>query len=229
MGAESPHLNAKPIAPITASNIYIPSLPETFEIPAKPYNYVFPVASTALLMIDMQRDLLQTTCIGELQPASGEAARDFISRCKSLLEVFRLRGLPVFHTREGYSPDLSDCPSSKLDRPSAPSSKGRYKVAGDNGIKGRFLIRGEDGHSLVDGCAAMEWEVVIDKAGKGAFWNTTLHEQLLARGITHLVVGGVAIESSVAATIREANDRGFECCKLQTSVTPYIWKPIQKS
>lgn len=189
--------------------------PVTLTVPAKPYAYTFPIASTALLMIDMQRDFLCPSGFGDLQSGSNlKAVQEIISSCNKLLELFRLAGLPVFHTREGHLPDLSDCPSSKLVRQAAaPDSEQHSNVIGDRGKLGRLLVRGEYGHDLIDECSAKPWEVVIDKPGKGAFWNTTLHEQLLAWGITHLIVGGVTTECCVTTTVREANDRGFECCK----------------
>lgn len=195
---------------------------EVFKIPAKPYDYVFPVGSTALLMIDMQRDFLLPSGFGELQSGTDlGAVQDIVSNCERFLKFWRLLGLPVFHTREGHLPDLSDCPSSKLVRQAAAASGERSSVIGDSGAMGRFLVRGEYGHDLVDECRAKPWEVVIDKTGKGAFWNTTLHEQLLAWGITHLIIGGVTTECCVTTTVREANDRGFECCKLQTLFASY--------
>lgn len=191
------------------------SIPETFTIPAKPYDYVFPTASTALLMTDMQRDFLLCSSSGELKSGSElQATQEIVSHYKSLLDTVRLLGIPVFHTREGHLPDLSDCPSSKLVRQAAAPDSGKHgKVIGDQWAMGRFLIRGEHGHDLESTCRAKPWEVVIDKAGKGAFWNTTLHEELLAWGITHLIVAGATTECCVTTTVREANDRGFECCK----------------
>lgn len=191
------------------------SIPETFTIPAKPYDYVLPTASTALLMTDMQRDFLLCSSSGELKSSSElRTTQEFVSHYKGLLDAVRLLGIPVFHTREGHLPDLSDCPSSKLVRQAAASDTGEHVNAiGDRWAMGRFLIRGEYGHDLESTCRAKPWEVVIDKAGKGAFWNTTLHEELLAWGITHLVIAGVTTECCVTTTVREANDRGFECCR----------------
>lgn len=190
-------------------------LPATLTIPAKPYAYTFPAAATALLMIDMQRDFLSRAGFGDLQSGANLAAvGEIVPQCHSLLQAFRALGLPVFHTREGHLPDLADCPSSKLVRQAAaPESAQHSKVIGDRGEMGRLLVRGEYGHDLVDLCRAKPGEVVVDKPGKGAFWRTPLHEQLLAWGVTHLIVGGVTTECCVTTTVREANDRGFECCK----------------
>lgn len=190
--------------------------PETITVAAKPYGYTFPTASTALLMIDMQRDFLLPDGFGDLQSGSNlTAVKSIIPKCAELLETFRMLDLPIFHTREGHLPDLSDCPSSKTVRQAATPGTGHSSVIGDAGKMGALLVRGEYGHDLVDDCKAKPWEIVIDKPGKGAFWNTTLHEQLIAWGITHLIVGGVTTECCVTTTVREANDRGFECCKLE--------------
>lgn len=194
------------------------SFPETFRLPAKPHDYIFPAASTALLMIDMQRIFLLPSGFGVPQSGSDlGAVQDVMSRIKRLLEGCRQLGLPVLHTREGHLPKLLDCPSSKLIRQAmALDSGGSKNAIRNSGAKGRSLVRGEYGHDMVDDCGAKPWEVVIDKAGKGAFWNTSLHEELLAWGITHLIVGGVTTEYCVTTTVREANDRGFECCKWRT-------------
>ena len=189
-------------------------LPSMLTIPAKPYSYSFPPRHTALLVIDMQRDFLLPGGFGDIQGGSLEAVQASIAPTKRLLNAFRQANMTVFHTREGHKPDLSDCPSSKLTRQSAaPENTQHSKVIGDMGEMGRLLVRGEHGHDLVDELQPLSREVIIDKPGKGAFWNTTLLARLKARAITHLVVAGVTTECCFATTIREANDRGFECCE----------------
>ena len=189
-------------------------LPAMITIDAKPYPYSFPRRQTALLVIDMQRDFLLPNGFGEIQGGSLEAVQGSISPVKKLLNACRYAGLPVFHTREGHKPDLSDCPSSKLIRQNgSPNNKQHLKVIGDTGDMGRLLIRGERGHDIVNELQPLPSEVVIDKPGKGAFWNTKLMEKLKARGITHIIICGVTTECCFATTLREANDRGFECCK----------------
>jgi nicotinamidase-related amidase len=189
-------------------------LPATITVPAKPYPYTYPPQHTALLLIDMQRDFLLPSGFGHIQGGDLSAVQASIEPAKQLLNLFRGAGMHVFHTREGHKPDLSDCPSSKLIRQAAhPENKQHGLVIGDKGEMGRLLVRGEYGHDFVDELAPIPGEVVIDKPGKGAFWNTRLMELLKARAITHLVVGGVTTECCFAGTIREANDRGFECCK----------------
>ena len=189
-------------------------LPSVVAVPAKPYAFEFQLDRTALLVIDMQRDFLLDGGFGHIQGGNLEAVQASIAPTRRLLETCRLAGLAVFHTREGHKPDLSDCPSSKLVRQAtAPGNSQHAKVIGDKGQMGRLLIRGEYGHDIVDELQPRPNEVVIDKPGKGAFWNTRLMEKLVARGITHLIVSGVTTECCFATTIREANDRGFECCK----------------
>lgn len=163
-------------------------LPETFTISAKPYAYTFPVGSTALLLIDLQRDFLLPSGFGDIQSGTNLAAvTDSIPHCVRILQAFRDLNLPVFHTREGHLPDLSDCPSAKLTRQANAPGSNHVKVIGDKGPLGRLLVRGEHGHDIIDECRPRLGEVVVDKPGKGAFWNTSLMEELVGWGITHLV------------------------------------------
>ena len=188
-------------------------LDSTAVVPAKPYDFTFPLAKTALLVIDMQRDFLLDSGFGHIQGGSLEAVQASIAPTQRLLNTCRRAGLAIFHTREGHKPDLSDCPSSKLLRQAAaPGNRQHIKVIGDVGDMGRLLIRGEYGHDIVDDLQPLSREVVIDKPGKGAFWNTILLHKLKAKAISHLIVCGVTSECCFATTIREANDRGFECC-----------------
>lgn len=193
-------------------------LPATLSVPAQPYEFTFPTRHTALLLIDMQRDFLLESGFGDVQGGDLSMVQASIVPTIRLLDLFRGAGMQVFHTREGHTPDLSDCPSSKLIRQAAaPMNKQHGLIIGDQGKMGRLLIQGEYGHDLVDELQPWPREEVIDKPGKGAFWNTRLMEKLKARAITHLVVAGVTTECCFATTIREANDRGFECCELSVS------------
>ena len=192
-------------------------LPELLTIEAKPYAFPFPPKHTALLVIDMQRDFLLPTGFGDIQGGNLEAVQASIAPTKKLLQICRAAGLTIFHTREGHKPDMSDCPSSKLIRQaSAPENRQHFMVIGDKGEMGRLLVQGEYGHDIVDELKPLPGEVVIDKPGKGAFWNTEIMHKLKAYGITHILVSGVTTECCFATSIREANDRGFECCKLST-------------
>lgn len=191
-------------------------------IEAKPYPFSFPLKHTALLVIDMQRDFICAGGFGEIQGGNLEAVQASIAPTKQLLEACRSAGLQILHTREGQVPSLADCPSSKLIRQAAaPGNSQHMKVIGDKGEMGRLLVRGEYGHDIVNELQPLSSEVIIDKPGKGAFWNTPLLHKLKARGITHLLVSGVTTECCFATTIREANDRGFECCGITQSTAGY--------
>jgi nicotinamidase-related amidase len=133
-----------------------------------------------------------------------------------VLATTRSAGMTVVHTREGHLPDLSDCPSAKLNR-GEPSLR-----IGDPGPKGRILIRGEYGHDICDELAPVDGELVIDKPGKGSFYATGLDELLRAKGIGSLIVTGVTTEVCVHTTVREANDRGYECLVLADCVGSYF-------
>lgn len=195
---------------------------------AQPYPFTFPVKNTALLIIDMQRDFLSAGGFGEIQGGNLEDVQASIDPTSALLEACRAAGLIIFHTREGHLPDLSDCPSSKLIRQAAASDNTQHtKIIGDKGKLGRLLVRGEYGHDIVDKLQPIPGEVVIDKPGKGSFWNTSIMHKLKARAITHLLVSGVTTECCFSTSIREANDRGFECCGIVQTTAGY--KPSFKT
>lgn len=181
---------------------------------AKPYDFSFPLKHTALLVIDMQRDFLLPGGFGDIQGGNLDAVQASIKPTKTLLSLCRGLGLKIFHTREGHKPDLSDCPTSKLYRQkNAPGNEQHSMVIGDNGQMGRLLVRSEYGHDIVNELKPLPGEIVIDKPGKGSFWGTTLMHKLKIYGITHLLVSGVTTECCFSTSIREANDRGFECCE----------------
>ncbi|KAF2480408.1 amidase signature domain-containing protein [Neohortaea acidophila] len=188
------------------------------ELPsARPYTFRFTPESTAFIIIDMQRDFLDPNGFGAIQCGNDDVFREvrsIVPKTQAVLEACRKLGLYVVHTREGHQPNLSDLPPSKrLRQISAPN--GHHTIGiGDEGPMGRLLVRGEYGHDIIDELRPVPGEVVIDKPGKGSFWDTTLHRALLARGITHLIVAGVTTECCVNTTFREAADRGFECCVL---------------
>jgi nicotinamidase-related amidase len=190
--------------------------PAMISVEAQPYPYTFNPSSTALIVIDMQRDFLEPGGFGESLGNDVGELRRTIGPTRALLAVWRAAGLPVIHTREGHLPDLSDCPPSKLAR-GAPSMR-----IGDPGPKGRILIRGEEGHDIVEELAPALGEPVIDKPGKGAFYATDLGELLTRQGIRSLVVAGVTTEVCVHTTVREANDRGYECLVLSDCVGSYF-------
>ncbi|GAA4258637.1 cysteine hydrolase family protein [Dactylosporangium darangshiense] len=183
---------------------------------ALPFTYTFDPASTALLVIDMQRDFLEPGGFGETLGNDVGQLRRTIEPTAALLAACRAAGLTIIHTREGHLPDLSDCPPAKLNR-GDPSLR-----IGAPGPMGRILIRGEAGHDIIGELAPAPGEPVIDKPGKGAFYATELGEMLTAKGITSLVVTGVTTEVCVHTTVREANDRGYECLVLADCVGSYF-------
>jgi len=174
-------------------------------IEAEPYPFEFQPASAALLIIDMQRDFLEPGGFGEMLGNDVSQLRQSIEPNQKLLAKWRAKGLQVIHTREGHRPDLADLPETKRVR-----GRGRRGI-GDPGPMGRILVRGEPGHDIIPELYPRHGEPVIDKPGKGAFWATDLHGILQNRGIKQLVVTGVTTEVCVNTTVREANDRGYDC------------------
>ncbi|WP_433566249.1 cysteine hydrolase family protein [Nocardia sp. CA-151230] len=185
-------------------------------IPAQPADFTFDPNTVALLVIDMQRDFLLPGGFGESLGNDVTLLRTVIEPLAALLAAARAAGLPVIHTREGHLPDLSDCPPAKLARGN-PSQR-----IGDPGRFGRILIRGEYGHDIIDELAPRDDEVVIDKPGKGAFYATELADVLARTGIRSLLVTGVTTEVCVHTTVREANDRGYECLVVSDCVGSYF-------
>ena len=184
-------------------------------IAAEPYELEFDAASTALIIIDMQRDFVMPGGFGEALGNDVKQLQVTIAPTKAILEGARKAGILVIHTREGHRPDLSDCPPSKLVR-----GRGKTRI-GDGGPMGRILVRGEVGHDIVPELYPIAGEVVIDKPGKGAFFATDLELILRDRGIKTLMVCGVTTEVCVNTTVREANDRGYECVVLSDCVGSY--------
>ena len=172
---------------------------------AQPYDFAFEPGGCALVIIDMQRDFLEPGGFGAMLGNDVSLLLPAIAANRRLLDAWRQARLPVIHTREGHRPDLADLPPAKLVR-----GRGAARI-GDAGPMGRILVRGEPGHDIVPELAPLPGEPVIDKPGKGAFHATDLHAILQARGITQLVVTGVTTEVCVNTTVREANDRGYDC------------------
>ena len=191
-------------------------MPETITVPAQPAPYPLDVATTALVVIDMQRDFLLPGGFGETLGNDVSLLRQVVPPLTDLLAAARAAGLLVIHTREGHRPDLSDCPPAKLKR-GKPSQR-----IGDQGALGRILIRGEYGHDIIDELAPLPGETVIDKPGKGSFYGTDLQSILTEAGITQLIVTGVTTEVCVHTTVREANDRGYEVLVLSDCVGSYF-------
>jgi biuret amidohydrolase len=187
----------------------------TRTIDARPESLAFDPATTALVVIDMQRDFLEPGGFGELLGNDVSLLRSTIAPTGRVLDACRSAGVTVIHTREGHRTDLSDCPPAKLTR-------NGVTFIGTDGPMGRILVRGERGHDIIDELAPLAGEPVIDKPGKGAFFATDLDTILRSRGVATLIVCGVTTEVCVHTTVREANDRGFECVVLADCVGSYF-------
>jgi nicotinamidase-related amidase len=186
------------------------------QVDAQPYEFEFEPASCALVIIDMQRDFVDPGGFGEALGNDVSFLRKAIAPTKQVLDAARKQKMLVIHTREGHRPDLSDLPLSKKLR-------GKLKAGiGDPGPMGRILVRGEHGHGIVDELKPAPGEPVVDKPGKGAFYATDLDSMLHNRGIKQLVVCGVTTEVCVNTSVREANDRGYDCLVLEDCVGSYF-------
>jgi biuret amidohydrolase len=192
----------------------------TVLIPATPFAYPFAPEKTALVIIDMQRDFVEPGGFGASLGNDVTRLHSAIAPIQALLKFWRERGWPVMHTRESHAPDLHDCPPAKRLR-GDPQSPPALKI-GDVGPMGRLLVRGEPGTAIIDAVAPIGDEWVIDKPGKGMFYNTGLHERLQAANITHLVFTGVTTEVCVQTSMREANDRGYECLVVEDATESYF-------
>ncbi|MFE4106003.1 cysteine hydrolase family protein [Almyronema epifaneia] len=186
-------------------------------ITAHPYDYELPTATgLALLIIDMQRDFLEPGGFGAALGNDVHRLQAIVPTIKKLQAAFRALHLPIFQTVEGHQPDLSDCPPSKRDR-----GKGTLKI-GDCGPMGRILVLGEPGNRIIDELAPLPDETVISKPGKGAFYQTNLEFLLKTHNISHLIITGVTTEVCVQTTMREANDRGYECLLVEDGTESYF-------
>ncbi|MBV7433430.1 cysteine hydrolase [Cardiobacteriaceae bacterium TAE3-ERU3] len=182
---------------------------------AQPFNLDFDPKHTALVMIDMQRDFVEPGGFGEALGNDVSLVRSAIEPCKRVLDAARKAGIMIIHTREGHRNDLTDCPAAKLTR-------GGKTFIGEQGPKGRILVRGEQGHDIIPELYPQDGEPVIDKPGKGAFYQTDLHAILQNRDIKTLIICGVTTEVCVNTTAREANDRGYECIIPEDCVASYF-------
>jgi len=185
-------------------------------IDAEPYEFTFETDDTALLVIDMQRDFVEPGGFGDHLGNDISKLRDAIAPTRAVLKAAREAGMTVIYTREGHEPNLADCPPSKRER-------GNLDVGiGDEGPMGRVLVRGQPGHEIVPGLEPRPEETVVDKPGKGSFYATDLDLLLDNAGIENLIVTGVTTEVCVHTTIRETNDRGYECLLLADCVGSYF-------
>jgi biuret amidohydrolase len=185
-------------------------------IAAQPFDYTFEPKHLALIVIDMQRDFIEPGGFGAALGNDVSLLKKIVPTVGRLIDACRIARLLIIHTRECHKPDLSDCP---------PAKRGRGKPSlriGDPGPMGRILVSGEPGADIVPELAAKPGEIVLDKPGKGAFYGTRLSDILAERRITHLVFAGVTTEVCVQTTMREANDRGFDCLLAEDATESYF-------
>ncbi|OIQ95774.1 peroxyureidoacrylate/ureidoacrylate amidohydrolase RutB [mine drainage metagenome] len=183
---------------------------------AQPGVFQCDLRNTALVLIDMQRDFIEPGGFGETLGNDVSQLAQAVEPAAKLLRWARGHGMLVVHTRESHAPDLSDCPPAKRCR-GEPSLR-----IGDMGPMGRVLVRGEPGNAIIDALQPIAGEVELDKPGKGAFYATGLQDILRRHAITHLIFGGVTTEVCVQTSMREANDRGYDCLLVEEATASYF-------
>ncbi|MDE1949701.1 MAG: cysteine hydrolase [Burkholderiales bacterium] len=183
---------------------------------ARPFPYALDLARAALVVIDMQRDFIEAGGFGASLGNDVTRLQAIVPTVLAVLQAWRRAGGWVVHTREAHRPDLADCPPAKRLR-------GRPALRiGDRGPMGRLLVAGEPGAEIVPALAPLAGELVIDKPGKGGFHATPLQAELARRGIAQLVLMGVTTEVCVQTTMREANDRGYDCLLVEDGTESYF-------
>lgn len=186
------------------------------EVDAAPYPFPLDTARVALVVIDMQRDFIEPGGFGDALGNDVARLAAIVPTVAALIGLFRAQGWPILHTREAHLPDLSDCPPAKIRRGNASIR------IGEAGPMGRLLVRGEPGNQILDELAPLPGEMVVDKPGKGMFYATNVEKLLRARGIAQLVFAGVTTEVCVQTSMREANDRGYECLLIEDATESYF-------
>ena len=185
-------------------------------IAARPYDYAFEPRWLALVIIDMQRDFIEPGGFGAALGNDVRRLAPAVPGVAKLLTAFRQHGLTIVHTKECHQPDLADCPPAKRSR-----GRGTLRI-GDRGPMGRILVEGEPGNDFVPALQPLPGELVIAKPGKGAFYATKLDAKLRGLGISHLLFTGVTTEVCVQTSMREANDRGYECLLVEDATESYF-------
>jgi nicotinamidase-related amidase len=186
------------------------------EISAKPYPYVLTANPPALIIIDMQRDFIEAGGFGSALGNDVTLLQKIVPTVASLLDTARRLGMLIVHTREAHRPDLSDCPPAKRARGHCQTR------IGDAGPMGRLLIDGEPGNAILAELQPRAGEYDLAKRGKGAFYATPLQDILQQHHITHVLFAGVTTEVCVQTSMREANDRGYECLLVEDATESYF-------